>query len=1377
MPPKGPTNSNKVGSKQQARIKKPNISQNQKNSRLNSNHKTLRRSLKSNNQSEINEESPQDTPEPIQRRESWLDKLPPVIKPDQELHIQLTKERKIKQAEKHIVFCKNELFAMLNVAYHQIDNLNLITDKAFIEKVKFDFLKGNKYHQNIIEFESRQEDLQKDQQTSDSNLFTDKMILKQSTQEFFNKTPIPKTEIVNLTNKEFDSNPELNKLFGRINDDMQPYCKQSNSDSLLELPFLIAIVGPPCSGKTTITQFIASHFDVHVIVVTNCESSSSSKALFDETKNSDSISYLTSPDDKLIISSIQSIINELPSSKGIIIENFPETKSQLTQLEKSLQGNKKKNESRFQSISGFIRTSMTADEASKQVQHRLIDKSTNLIFHTNFNPPNSSPYSNDHTEPLFFSTEPDFDIDTATSEISQVYSKLQPQFQSLDSTIKKSKPALFIEFCPYIGNLQLKVESFLKYLYKQKCIEPPFNSFVTLTTNSQYNYSFLCYKVMNVWENDCITQFGLDFDTLYSRLDKIKDGIDNLSNLSKIAFSFIISMPDDRKDKAIEFLQNRETILKRIESLNSLKELRERFLNSKQSSQHSGLVRSLKQTQQRITTNLSVSKFNNRPFTSMNQSIPKKQSMAIQSPINRPLTSIINRPSINSKPQNVSNEINKVNSFKPTTNSTVNYPSSSKQLSRPSTSLHQRTKELSESQKEYMILEETKNDDFDAEIEYEKNNLEGMTIKFYHYIWERSIEIRDLNCQLIDQFIINSPLKILKVIMDDSEKTVFTSLVMRFFIIEWFMKNVIPILENAKPEALENSPIKEMNFSPIKTPTKPKSPRTSSKVSQLIEIVEEVTENKIDELPTPNFPQFDPNNLKQICELMSIPFHKTKDVTSKSALTLENAYLMTPDHRFASQSVDDLNSTSNEFDFPEYISFEHPPTTVTTPIISTKQSCREQFVLDDSFEEEEICEEEDICEEEEIKEKLFYSFHFPEKRHKTSSKTLPKDNFINKTVKTNSVSPNKPNLKEKSALASKSVTINNEKQDVKIVSNQFDLHKMSKKTKKKDKLREDYIINFLDYIYNELTDPILQPEAAVMKQFFVHFISIKDIITNKIDEKVHILKNELKEMIKEKCAHEMENFSYKFRNLKENLFDLNYTIQPNPQSMLNTKSSNENLSANQKEIIDESSDKVIQNAFIDQSNSNSDKSSAKLTQNEKVESTNSDFVEATKDQNKHEDLNSSEKKNQSIVVNQLPHDQNEEENDKQSSSEKDNQLNQENPLNHLLFTYDTSYMNSNCKKLYEQVNGDFSLPSFFDNLINQKVNNQYQIDRNKVKALSDFYSNKNENQFVSISELKQTMELMKFSDKEKAFVVIRAMLQTIPEYIDILPFLESLTKK
>ena len=75
------------------------------------------------------------------KREAWLDNLPPVIKPDEELHQQLTKQRRESQKQKYYEICQNEAEAILNYAFQFMEIQNS-PNKWAVSNLKADFLLG-----------------------------------------------------------------------------------------------------------------------------------------------------------------------------------------------------------------------------------------------------------------------------------------------------------------------------------------------------------------------------------------------------------------------------------------------------------------------------------------------------------------------------------------------------------------------------------------------------------------------------------------------------------------------------------------------------------------------------------------------------------------------------------------------------------------------------------------------------------------------------------------------------------------------------------------------------------------------------------------------------------------------------------------------------------------------------------------------------------------------------------------------------------------------------------------------------------------------------------------------------------------------------------
>ncbi|OHS98177.1 hypothetical protein TRFO_09038 [Tritrichomonas foetus] len=515
----------------------------------------------------------------LQRKDSWLDKLPPVIKPDEELHQKLSKERREYEKQKHQDFCRNELYAMLNIAMKEID-MPIEKREKYHSRAKVDFyqellhdgpddISVNKSFRSMTPASSRKvEQVEVGiKQLLDSNLVSIEEAFKDLSQKAL------KNDI------NFDPNPELDKTLMKINEGMQAYINQNDPTSLIEFPFLICVIGPPCSGKTTICQFITKYFDVNLITV-------DSSLLSDENQNStDENSFqsiISSTDDKVIISSIINEIAELPPNKGVLIQGFPETKAQLTSLEKSLQTSaKKRGDPRFALISGLIRTNLSQEEAISQSSGRLIDKSTGIIFHSTFNPPNNPPNAK-----VIYDPEPN----PPPSDFANNYPKLIPQLNTIENIVKKTGQTISIGLCESIGQLNLKIESFLKIIYKTKNLDVPFESFVVFETQEQFQYAKFCYDVFNKWNKELIPIFGKELGELYIRVDAAKDKIEYLTKVTQDSFLLTISRPDDRKEIADEFqrkndLQNKSDFYhmiwqKSIEVRNSNYKLAEKLLKN-----------------------------------------------------------------------------------------------------------------------------------------------------------------------------------------------------------------------------------------------------------------------------------------------------------------------------------------------------------------------------------------------------------------------------------------------------------------------------------------------------------------------------------------------------------------------------------------------------------------------------------------------------------------------------------------------------------------------------------------------------------------------------------------------------------------------------
>ncbi|KAK8890910.1 hypothetical protein M9Y10_028110 [Tritrichomonas musculus] len=1029
MPPKGEPKGG-AHNKQAAKIKKPSIqspsnSKGKGNARggIKGNNRNLNRwnrSVTEENDSSSDLNNSLDlTINSVQEEDSWLNHLPPVVKTDEDLHIKLLKERKERDKKKHFDFCHSELKAILNIALTEVDLPSNDRDN-FLQKTRIDFFNGL-YHDPISNT-PRSPKANKSNSTplptiSNENgvdvnrLNSDFAQLKKSIHQLLDSDTMTNEEAskpfsIQSSNSslEFDVNLEMNKIFSRINQEMQPYINQDEPTELLNFPFLICIVGPPCSGKSTICQFIAAHFDVHIICVKNPDSLVSNKTNLNaplasanissniasnnnsktdpkvnSSVNSNNVSFadeeeniitptnslntpfvICSSDDKVIINTIITEISDLPEKKGVIITNYPDTKNQLTQLEKSLQAAmKKKGDGIFRSINGIIRASMTAEEAARQVQKRLIDRSTGLVFHPIFNPPDVSPNSKFNTEPYPYQITSNLNstrnlpssaksasnkntknnaaninnneqiVNNVTNplmgvyaDLIGIYSKVNPQLSTFDNIMKKIGPLASIGFCSSIGQQNLLVESFLKAVYKSKNIEPPFTSFVVFETQDQFYYSKLCYNVFQIWDKECVPQFRKQINSLCEKLKYLKSKIDYLLDISMQMFSLIISKQDNRKIKTIEFIKSQDEIRNKIRQLQLIKAEKEAKKGSRQSSQLSNETKTSVLLRPRANTCI-----NSRAKTALYKSktiespIKKTKEQAIMTIRTRNLYLRNVFPNFNiddlCNNRNIALKAPESLNFKQKIGKTIKNTNT-----RPYTAISDIHKNLNLNS---FYNSDINKIDTDKEIKKEEKNLTELQIDFYHSIWQQTIELRNRNTRIVDRFVRRSPMKALKSIMEENVKIIFDGVLKRYFLVVWFLNNLYPLLEKKETEK-SNQTLNTSTNNIIKNIQKPNY-RQGSKLNLLAENIFLENDNysnitsqyNITDFPHPTLPNYDLTNLRDLCSLMHIEYKELdedkSDINFDQFRSTKSSEVIAPNFKNISLTVeipDGSNKNSSE---------------------------------------------------------------------------------------------------------------------------------------------------------------------------------------------------------------------------------------------------------------------------------------------------------------------------------------------------------------------------------------------------------------------------------------------------------------------------------
>lgn len=445
-------------------------------------------------------------------KEAWLDNLPPVIKIDEELHQQLTKARKEAKEKRRINACKVELEAILEFAFLKLETHD---DSYTIKHARIDFDHGV--------FQDKIEEKMKPKAPKRQ---IEEIPLKKGSEikDLLNENPVDilsamKTLAQNsLTEQfDFDVNSVIDDLLSRIHTESSRYNYIIQQHEEYEFNFLICMVMPPCTGKSTILQYFTSHFKLKVI------------------------DYNAEIDEKAFISSIIQTINS-NLGYGFIVNGFPESKNQLSALDKALHSNykQKKSEVKISSIGGMIKSSMTYDEAKQNTEKRIKSKE-GVIYHPDFNPP---------LKGIEIEEDPYVESDN-----QEEFDKLQKSIQSMENRAKKYGPFLAVGSYQFVGELYLELEQFLNQLYKNK---KPYESLVVFAKKEDFFFSQFCSIIEEIWNEKCVSVFGKPLGELYNRLEAIKNKISYLSDMGKQQYALLLARPDDRIAISREFEQNHQ---------------------------------------------------------------------------------------------------------------------------------------------------------------------------------------------------------------------------------------------------------------------------------------------------------------------------------------------------------------------------------------------------------------------------------------------------------------------------------------------------------------------------------------------------------------------------------------------------------------------------------------------------------------------------------------------------------------------------------------------------------------------------------------------------------------------------------------------------
>jgi len=467
------------------------------------------------------------------KRDSWLDHLPPVIKPDEELHITLNKARKEKQKIKHYDFCRSELSAILNYSFFSLKNQE---DPKIIRKGRISFQIG-KFHEDQSEFMEQKESNSKIISPYLSRIkFTPKYLLKEFEMGYEESIQ----ELYRVFGSEgLDINHSFDNFLKKTDIGKLKYCETDNGNHKYQIPGILSIIGGSCSGKSTIYQFIQAHYDVKVIKV--C-----SESPLYEVESKDLV-LIIGNDEKIISQSVSEAILSTPPEQGIILVDYPLSKNQMVFLERLCQTQIKNRNIPKSGIHGAIISTISPDEALMQSSKRYVDKSTGQVFHQDFYP---SSYLGSNRYPLPEEYMAEYPCNT---EVSIASNKLHSTVLSIEKSYKKSGiPVLSVGLLEFAGLLFSSIESYLSSLFS---ISIP-KSNVKFQTKKELLYSKFCYDISYIWRYFCYPQFGGPIGNVYSKIVSIKKSVPVLEAHAKDKFILLINQDDNRIDEVHKFLNN-----------------------------------------------------------------------------------------------------------------------------------------------------------------------------------------------------------------------------------------------------------------------------------------------------------------------------------------------------------------------------------------------------------------------------------------------------------------------------------------------------------------------------------------------------------------------------------------------------------------------------------------------------------------------------------------------------------------------------------------------------------------------------------------------------------------------------------------------------
>lgn len=511
----------------------------------------------------------------ITKNDSWLNHLPPVEKPDEELHKQLSEERKERRKNKVNAFCKCEVEGILNYAFTARKR---VFDEEFYDTRDFRKLR-TAYRSGLLTPDPPDPNYRSPKDCFSTELSPNHTLESHHYLHFFSDSlqeDISNVFGVSITDDHVDDpNPMFSENLKQLQNDMQIFQQPFIPYEKIIFPYIICIIGPQSSGRTTIAQFFQKAFDIHIIHVMN-------QPFYPGKRKNTTAEIEVEPqpeyylkdailipftDDKTIVSTIVTTMKDNYDGKGFLISGYPTAKNQLVLLEKALAaaniGSSGKSSPKSSPrgstrgkaknvINGLIFTSYNDPE-----RERIVDPETGNVYKRGFHMPCIADLI-EHI-PTHFRTDVQIIKDRLQTLTAPEYPILNPkqvqEITKLEAAMKKIYKTILIPPCENISQVLESLDTFLLDLFKNNEELLPPTPFMTLIHPSVLIKPGLCFTAIQTW-HDCLEKFGRGIADQSNLASTLPNKLDVLIHGAIDRYQLLISQKDTRDDLCDKFMSN-----------------------------------------------------------------------------------------------------------------------------------------------------------------------------------------------------------------------------------------------------------------------------------------------------------------------------------------------------------------------------------------------------------------------------------------------------------------------------------------------------------------------------------------------------------------------------------------------------------------------------------------------------------------------------------------------------------------------------------------------------------------------------------------------------------------------------------------------------